>query len=291
MSIDVLQEKIRKLKNPSMIDFAANAEHIPAHLLEQEHSVTAAYGRFCRELMQALKDTVPAVRFSFTAFALLGNEGQTLLADLLREAHELGYYVVLDGPETNTPWAAQRAAALFSDVSPYYCDGMIISPYIGSDGIKPFLPYCKENQKDLFLIVRTPNRTAAELQDLLSGSRLVHMAAADIVNRHAEPILGRCGYSRVAALTSAGSADSLRNLRAKYNRVFLLVDGLDYPSGNAKNCSYAFDRFGHGAVICAGPSVTAAWITNETDGQDYTQQALAAAERMKKNILRYIAVL
>ena len=72
---------------------------------------------------------------------------------------------------------------------------------------------------------------------------------------------------------------------------FLLVDGLDYPSGNAKNCSYAFDRFGHGAVVCAGPSVTAAWQLNETDGSDFVSQAVQAAERMKKNITRYITVL
>ena len=73
--------------------------------------------------------------------------------------------------------------------------------------------------------------------------------------------------------------------------MFLLVDGLDYPSGNAKNCSFAFDKFGHGAIVCAGPSVTAAWKDAETDGRDYLEQAKLAAERMKKNITRYITVL
>ena len=73
--------------------------------------------------------------------------------------------------------------------------------------------------------------------------------------------------------------------------MFLLVDGLDYPSGNAKNCSHAFDRFGYGAAVCAGPSVTAAWKENETDGHDYVDFAVLAAERMKKNITRYITIL
>ena len=92
-------------------------------------------------------------------------------------------------------------------------------------------------------------------------------------------------------MASASAPDSLKNLHSKYRSVFLLVDGLDYPSGNAKNCSYAFDRFGHGAAVCAGPSVTAAWLENETDGTNYVEQALQAAERMKKNITRYITVL
>ena len=290
MSIDILQEKIRKMKNPSMVDFAVSAEQIPPHLVSEEGSVPAAYGRFCRELMGALKGVVPAVRFSFSAFALLGCEGLKMLSDLLKDAKDFGFYVVLDAPETNTPWAADRAAALLSDVSPYSCDGLIISPYIGTDSLKPFLPYCKDG-KTVFAIVRSPNRTASELQDLLSGSRLAHMAAADMVSRHGTPILGKCGYSHVAALASAGNSGSLKELRTKYNRVFLLVDGLDYPSGNAKNCSIAFDKFGHGAIVCAGPSVTGAWKIAETDGTDYLDQAVAAAERMKKNILRYINIL
>ena len=75
MSIDLLQEKIRKRKNPSVIDFGIQWSSLPPHLLEHEGSRVKAYGRFCRELMETLKETVPAVRFGFDAFALLGGEG------------------------------------------------------------------------------------------------------------------------------------------------------------------------------------------------------------------------
>ena len=140
-------------------------------------------------------------------------------------------------------------------------------------------------------MIRSANKTASELQDLMTGSRLVHEAAMDMINRFGEPVFGKCGYSRINALVSAGSPNSLKKLRAKCPKTFLLVDGLDYPSGNAKNCSFAFDRFGYGAVVCAGPSVTAAWKTGETDGIDYVEQAVAAAERMKKNLTRYVVIL
>lgn len=292
MSVDVLQEKIRKLKNPSVIDFGVTPEHIPQHLLDEEGSLLKAYSRFCRELMAGLKGLVPAVRFSFASFALMGLEGMGELSVLLQEANAQGYYVLLDGPAVLSPWGADRAAALcFREGSSYPCDGLVIAPFIGSDAIKPFIPYCRDADKDLFLIVRSANKSAAELQDLLTGSRLVHVAAADLVSRYGEPIVGKCGYSRVCAMASAAAPDSLKTLRGKYKRTFLLVDGLDYPSGNAKNCSHAFDRFGHGAAVCAGPSVTAAWLENDTDGKDYVAQAVQAAERMKKNITRYITVL
>ena len=290
MSIDILHEKIRKYKNPAMIDFGIKAEYLPAHLLEEEGSFPAAYARFCRELLTQLRGFVPAVRFPFGAFALMGGEGLSLLSELLREAGELGYYVVLDCPEIHSPWGADRAAEAIFGGDSYPCDALVINPYIGSDALKAFLPYCKQG-KALFVIVRSPNKSAMELQDLMTGTRLVHGAAAEMVNRFGEGILGKCAYSQIGALVSAGTPQSLQNLRNKQKSLFLLVDGIDYPSGNAKNCSYAFDRFGYGAVVCAGPSVTAAWKSAGTDGKDYLEQAQQAAERMKKNLTRYVTIL
>ena len=291
MSMDLLHDRIRKMKNPSIIDFGIKVDCIPPHLLEEEGSLVGAYGRFCRELMSVLKGVVPGVRFYLGAFALLGAEGIGLLKALLNEAKEMGYYVLLDSPEILSPWAADRAAQLIFQENAFPCDSLIISSFIGSDGVKPFLPYCKDGSKALFVVVRSPNKSASELQDLLTGSRLVHVAASEMVNRFGETVLAKCGYSRIGICASAAAPDSLRNLRTRHNRMFLLVDGLDYPSGNAKNCSFAFDRFGYGAAVCAGPSVTAAWKAAETDGKDYIAQAQQAAERMKKNITRYITIL
>ncbi len=291
MSVDILHSKIRKLKNPSVIDFSVKPEALPPHLLAQEGSVCGAYGRFCRELMASLRDIVPAVRFPFGAFALLGPEGLSLLQQLLKEAGEMGYYVMLDSPEILSPWAADRAAEAIFAEKRYPCDALLISGYIGSDAVKPFVPYCKDENNCLFVTVRSPNRSASELQDLRIGTRLVHGAAIETVNRFAEQVPGKCGYARIGAVASATAPDSLRSLRLSCNRVFLLVDGLDYPSGNAKNCSLAFDRFGFGAAVSAGPSVTCAWREGESGGTDYIAQAHQAAERMKRNITRYITIL
>lgn len=290
MSVDLLQEKIRKLKNPTMIDFTVTQAHIPTHLLQEEGSFLPAYARFCRELMEQLKELVPAVRFSFDTFALLGAQGLTVLAELLKSAGEKGFYVLMDSPQILTPWNAQAAAGLLGSEE-FHCDAMLISPYIGSDSIKPFTSVCKEQNKALFVTVRSPNKSAAELQDLMTGSRLVQGAAAELVNRFAGQDYGKYGYSSIAAASSAGAAQSLQTLRKKYSRMFLLVDGLDYPSGNAKNCSFAFDRFGYGAIVCAGPSVVAAWMEAESDGGDYVSLARQAAERMKKNLARYFTIL
>ncbi len=290
MSIDKLHEKIRKMKNPSVIDFGIKPDALPNHLLKEEGSASKAYFRFCNELLDGLLEIVPAVRFSFGAFALLGSEGLVYLQKLLKTAGEKGYYVILDAPELLSPWAADRISETIYGTDTYPCDATLICPYIGSDAVKPFIPYCKEG-KALFVAVRSPNKTAAELQDLLTGTRHVYSATAEMVARCGETILAKCAYSQIGAVAAASSPESLRQMRLKHNRTFLLVDGLDYPSGNAKNCSYAFDRFGYGAAVCAGPSVTAAWKTEDVDDTDYIAAAVDAAQRMKKNITRYITIL
>ncbi len=284
--MDLLQEKIRKTKCPILVDFAVEPGYIPEHL-------QGDYPAFCRELLQGLKGLVPGVRFSFDQFALLGDQGLSTLAELLQEAKELGFYVLIDGPAVLSPWAADRtAAAFFGENSHYVCDGLILSPYIGSDAMKPFIPYAKEQGKDVFFAVRSANKSAAELEDLMTGSRLVHVAAADMVNRHGEGLFGRCGYSQFGVLTAATNANAVSGLRSKYNRLFLLVDGLDYPGGNGKNCSLGFDKFGYGCAMSVGPAVVGAWKAEEgTDGIDYVAKAQESVLRIKTNMNRYITIL
>lgn len=286
MSVDTLQEKIRKTKNPTMLELCPVLGDLPPRFAP----TAEGYAQYCRELLTALKDTVPAVRVSFGGFALLGAAGMEALSNVLSFAKKQGFYVALDAPELlSVKSAALTAEALLGKDTSYPCDGLIIGGYLGSDVIKPFLSYCVEGKKDVFVVVRTSNKSAPELQDLLSGGRLVHGAAADHVNRYGTDTAGKFGYTRVGILAAASAASSLKDLRGKYPRLFMVLDGADYPNANAKNCAAAFDKFGHGAVAVVGSSVTAAW--KQEENSDDLEAALAAANRMKRNLTRYITVL
>ena len=292
MAMDKLQEKIRKMKNPSMVDFSVEPNKVPPHILFEEESEIRAYERFCKELLAGLKDIVPAARFNMGRFSLLGPDGLFLMSRLTAYAKSLDYYVLLDAPECLSRQAAEYAVnSLFADTCLWQFDGLAVSTYAGSDVLKPYVEAVKNSGKDLFVVLRTANKSAAELQDLLTGSRLVHMAAADIVYRFCEPLTGRSGYSQIAAIGPATVADVLKKLRARYKSLFLLVDGYDYSNANAKNCSYAFDKLGHGAIACAGAGVTCAWSTEQANGAEYVACAVEAAERMKKNLTRYVTIL
>ena len=284
MSIDSLQEKIRKTKNPSILTMEAFPQLVPPSYAAEDP--IAAMEQYYRDVLAAVQGVVPAVRFGFASFVLHGAGGLQLLQNLLQHAKKRGFYVLLDLPEMLSAMAAEHVAAQLK--SGFACDGYVIGTYLGSDVYKPFLEHCK-NGMSLFPVLRTANRSAAELQDLLSGNRLVHSAVADNVSRFAEQFYGKCGYSQIGILAAACAPDSIRSLRAKYNRLFLLLDGFDYPNSNAKKCSYAFDNLGHGAAACACTSILAAW---QTDSEGTAAEAAArAAEHMKRKLIRYITVL
>ena len=292
MSMDRLQEKIRRTKNPSVIDLTVSDTMVPGCISAQCADWAQSYLQYAGQLMEALRGQVPALRFSFNGFAVRGVKGLEALRSVLKKAQKMNYYVFLDAPEAlSADAAAQTADQLLSEDLDLAFDGVILSSYIGSDGIKPYAKKLSKAGKSLFVVTRTPNKSAPELQDLLTGSRLVYMAMADVVNNLQSGPTGRSGFASIGCAAAATSADNLKNLRSKYKNMFLFVDGYDYSNANAKICSNAFDSYGHGAVICGGPAVTGAWREPDCCEEDYLALAQEAAERMKKNLTKYVAIL
>lgn len=280
MSIDALQNKIRKMKSPGCLVLSPLPELIPPG---------STAGEYCCGVLQAVREQLCAVRVNFTAFAMLGGDGMQQMQAVLNSARELGYYVILDWMRLETPEEAKYAAKMILTDEVYPCDAVTICGYAGGDCIKPYIQ-AAGSEKDVFVVLKTANKSAPELQDLQTGGRLVHTAAADFLTRWGETSVGRSGYSRVAAMVGANNAASIKSLRQKYPRLFLMVDGVDTTGGNAKNATAAFDKLGHGGLGCAGASILGAWKEAQ-EGTDPIAAAAEAAERLKRNLTRYVSIL
>ena len=287
MSMDVLKNKIRKLRNPSALTIAPTLDSLPPQYLTEFDSPVLGMGEYCRRSLEALKGLLPAVKVSFSAFALLGPEGLTQLQSVLDKAKELGYYVILDWQRQEDESAAKAAAKLIFSGGIWKCDGVVLSCYPGSGSIKPYITEANKEKKDVYVVLKTGGKSGSELQDLQTGGRTVYTAAADLLARWGDQTLERCGYSRVAGVGSASHLASLRTLREKYPKLFLLVDGLEAGNANARNASFAFDNMGAGALVCS--NLLTAWIENPAN--DPIEEVVAAAQRMKRNVTTYVTVL
>ena len=112
---------------------------------------------------------------------------------------------------------------------------------------------------------------------------------ADLTLRWSTDLFGKCGYGEVGAVVGALAPRAIQELRKRYDTLFFLVPGYGAQGGVAKHAAYAFDRLGHGAVICASRSIIGAW--REQGTPDYVETAQAAVERMKRQLENYVTVL
>ena len=307
MSIDVLQERIRKLKSPIMVGLDPYLPILPRHIVRDafdEYGQTLrgaaeAYYRFCTELLDRLSPIVPAVKLQSACFEALGADGINQMQRISKYAKNLGYYVLMDSMRGDVGSVAEiYAQAVFGSVSVgetacqlYSCDGLTVNGYLGSDGIKPFLPYCKHDGKNVFILLKTSNKSSREVQDLLSGDRVVYTAMADLAMRWGSDLIGKNGYSEIGAVVGATFPQTMKLLREKYDRLFFVVPGYGAQGGTAKNVQFAFDRFGHGAIVSASRSIICAWQKDGGDGENYLDCAEEAALKMKADIGKYVVIL
>ena len=306
MSIDQLQMKIRKAKNPTMVGIDPILERLPAGVRQESFAAygetlrgaAEAYRVFSCGILDALEGLVPAVKIQTGCFQALGHDGVAAMEAVIAHAREKDYYVLLDTMRGDIDITAQAlAAAAFGQVrvgsqvyTPYACDGVMINAYLGSDGIKPFTRYCRQG-KNVFIMARTSNKSAREIQDMISGDRIVHQVIMDLAMRWSVDLFGLEGYSEIGVAVAGNQPQLLKSLRAKYDRLFFLVPGYGDQGANGRDVQYAFDQLGHGAVVTASRSILYAFEKFGGDGSDYQARAARAAEMMRDNILSYVTVL
>ena len=142
----------------------------------------------------------------------------------------------------------------------------------------------------MFLLTRSSNKSAREVQDLLSGDRVVYQVMADLAMRWSTDLFGTNGYSQIGLAVGATNPQILARLRDRYDRLFFVVPGYGAQGAGAKDAQYAFDKFGHGAAVMAGRSILNAW-QKTGDADNYAQLAREAAEKMRRQLSGYVTVI
>ena len=242
MSFDVLQDKIRAMKNPTVAGLDARIEYVPEHIRRaafEEHGVglkgaAEAIYQFNAGLIDALCDVVPAVKPQSAYYENLGWQGMEMLERTIRYAKSKGLFVIADIKRGDIGSTATAYAegwlgkTVVGDVTlpGFDADCVTVNGYMGSDAVKPFLTVAEEEDKSLFVLVRTSNPSAVDLQDQEINGRKVYTVMGDLVEQWgAESRSAKYGFSRVGAVTGATYPEDLRKLRQQMPHTFFLVPG------------------------------------------------------------------
>jgi len=235
--------------------------------------------RFCGTVLYAAAEFCAAVKLQSAFFEQLGMAGQAAFFELAVVARDLGLLTIADikrGDIGST--AGAYARAYLGETSPF--DAVTVTPYFGSDSVRPFLDHARTFGRGLFVIVRASNPSAAELQDLpLADGRRVHEAVADLVADWGEGLVGEGGYSAVGAVVGATVGDQLAALRRRLPRQPFLVPGYGAQGAGPHDVVAAFDDQGRGALVNSSRGIMYAYkrapYADRFSPDDY---ALAARE-------------
>ena len=169
-------------------------------------------------------------------------------------------------------------------------DCVTLNGYMGSDSINPFLKAAQGEDKCVFVLVKTSNPGSGELQDMVAGDRLVYQVMGDLNQRIAKGTEGKYGYTMAGAVTGATYPSDLRALRKRLEHTFFLVPGYGAQGGTAEDVQYAFDKYGHGAIVNSSRGIMCAWQKTGGDGRDFAQAARDAAIAMRDDIRRFVTI-
>ncbi|MDD6032316.1 MAG: orotidine-5'-phosphate decarboxylase [Oscillospiraceae bacterium] len=307
MSFDKLIDRIVLTKNPTVAGLDPKYSYIPEyikakydHISDPLEAAAAAVREYNFALIDALCDVVPAVKPQAAYYEMYGWYGMRTFAETISYARKKGMYVIADGKRNDigTTMEAYAVAHLGEielrgrKLSPFGADALTVNGYLGTDGIKPLLPVCKELDKGIFVLVKTSNPSSGELQDKKAYTRpakTIYELMGDMCESWGEEVPGsKYVYSGVGAVVGATYPEQLTELRKRLPHTFFLVPGYGAQGGGAADVAGAFDENGLGAIVNSSRGILCAWQKEKCDEHDFAGAARREAIRMRDDIVSHI---
>jgi orotidine-5'-phosphate decarboxylase len=304
---DKLQARIDKLGNPTVMGLDPLIEYIPeqitSYINENCDDPTMAAGlaiyEFNRRLIDATCEIVPAVKPQLAYYEKYGVHGWEALRQTIEYAKRKGMLVIADGKRNDigSTAGAYADAILGRTTLPdgsikamLGADCITANAWLGIDGIEPFLKICRENGKGIFILVRTSNPSATDIQDLrLEDGRKVYEAMADKVSEWGLDLFGKCGYSSAGAVVGATWPEQAAELRRRMPQAFILVPGYGAQGAGADDAVAGFGEDGKGGIVNASRSLMCAYKKQELPHEAFDIACRQEAVQMRENLRKALA--
>lgn len=304
MSLDRLIEKIEQMQNPTVAGLDPKLDYVPEYIRkrcfekygETLKGAAKALLEFNKGLIDALYDIVPAVKPQAAYYEMYGAAGVKTLYKTQEYARSKGMYVITDGKRNDigTTMEAYAAAHLgkvkvgSTEIEPFLGDALTVNGYLGSDGIKPLLKICSENDKGIFVLVKTSNPSSGELQDRLIDGEPVYEVMGKMCEKWGEELPGVYGYSGVGAVVGATYPEQIKTLRTLLPKTFFLIPGYGAQGATAADIAGAFDKNGLGGIVNSSRGIMCAYQKQKVSEHEFAEAARREAIRMRDEIMAQV---
>ena len=300
MSFEPLIEKIRAKNNPTVMGLDPVLDYIPQYIRDK---AVAEYGdtfkaageaifEFNKGLIDAAAELVPAVKPQSAFYEMYGIEGLIALERTIEYAKAAGLYIILDVKRNDIGSTAEAYAKAFigqtqlfnSSAKATPVDCVTVNPYLGIDGVKPFIDIAAENDKSMFILVKTSNKSSGDFQDLEIGDSTLYRKVAAKVEEWGAPYISESGYSPCGAVVGATYPKQLTELRAAMPHTFFLIPGYGAQGGAANDIVGAFDKNKSGAIVNSSRALMCAYKKAGDDGTNFKACTRDAVIAMRDDI-------
>jgi len=272
--INQLIANIKKTNAPIVVGLDPMLDYIPEHVQKkafEEYGETLAGAgeaiwQFNKAIVDATYDLIPAVKPQIAMYEQFGLEGLAAYKKTVDYCKEKGLVVIGDikrGDIGST--SAAYAVGHLGKVkvgnhtySGFDEDFATVNPYLGSDGVKPFIKVCQEEKKGIFVLVKTSNPSSGEFQDqLINGKPLYEMVGEKVAEWGADCMGDE--YSYVGAVVGATYPEMGKILRDIMPKAYILVPGYGAQGGKGADLVHFFNKDGLGAIVNSSRGIIAAY--------------------------------
>ena len=290
--INQLIANIKKTGAPIVVGLDPMLKYIPEHIQKKAFAefgetlegAAEAIWQFNKEIVDKTYDLIPAVKPQIAMYEQFGIPGLVAFKKTVDYCKSKGLVVIGDIKRgdigsTSSAYAVGHIGKVqvgSKTYAPFDEDFVTVNPYLGSDGVNPFIDVCKEEKKGLFILVKTSNPSSGEFQDQMIDGRPLYELVGEKVAQWGEDCMGD-EYSYIGAVVVATYPEMGKVLRKVMPKSYILVPGYGAQGGKGKDLVHFFNEDGLGAIVNSSRGIIAAY--KQEKYANYGEEAFADASR------------
>nr|WP_317400651.1 orotidine-5'-phosphate decarboxylase [uncultured Gemmiger sp.] len=266
---------------PVCVGLDTELSYLPESAVDSTKTAGENVVAFNRALIDATKSAAGCYKVQIAYYESLGLDGMRAYAETLRMVRETGLPVIADIKRGDIAKTAEMyAKAHFT--GDFEADIITLAPYMGLDSISPYLPYCKDQGKGVFVLCRTSNPGAKDFEyQKLADGRHVYDLVGDSISALGQDYIGESGYTSLGLVIGGTHTEEASAIRAAYKNTFFLIPGYGAQGGKAADIARYLNK-GNGGVVNSSRGILLAW--KKQPGVNYAEAAYNECVRMREDI-------
>ena len=300
--INKLVEKIRKTGAPIVVGLDPMLAYVPDHVQQKAFAefgetlegAAEAIWQFNKEIVDHVCDLVPAVKPQIAMYEQFGVPGLAAFKKTVDYCKSKDLVVIGDIKRgdigsTSAAYAIGHLGKIrvgSKEYVPFDEDFATVNPYLGSDGVNPFIKVCQEEKKGIFVLVKTSNPSSGEFQDRLILERPLYEYVGEKVAEWGAQCMGE-DYSYVGAVVGATYPEIGKVMRKVMSKAYILVPGYGAQGGQGKDLAHFFNEDGLGAIVNSSRGIIAAYKQEayaRFGAEHFGEASRSAVEAMRNDI-------